>query len=167
MTMTTHPSKTDRLAGIELFAGAAQADLDRVAERCAELDVAPGRELCREGERAREFVVILEGEAMVTIGGRDTAHLGRGSCFGEMALIDGRKRTATVVACTPMRVLIFDGDDFRTLLEEFPSFSFRILSLVVGRLRLANSQLSERDGSINRSPSQWSTPTRSANLGPS
>ena len=167
MTMTMHPTKTDRLAGIELFTGANQADLECVAERCVELQVSAGRELCREGERAREFVVILEGEALVTIGGRETAHLGRGSCFGEMALIDGRKRTATVTARTAMRVLVFGGDDFRALLEEFPSFSFRILTLVVGRLRLANSQLSERAGFVNRSPSQWSIPARSANVGAS
>lgn len=164
MTVTMQPTKTDRLAGIELFSGSDPSELERVAQRCVELQVTAGRELCREGERAREFVVILEGEALVTIGGRETAHLGRGSCFGEMALIDGRKRTATVTARTAMRVLVFDGDDFRSLLEEFPTFSYRILSLVVGRLRLANSQLSERAGSINRSPSQWSIPARSANL---
>ena len=166
MTMTMQSTKLNRLAEVELFSGATQADLDRIAGRCVELQVSAGRELCREGERAREFVVILDGEALVTIDGRQTAYLGQGSCFGEMALIDGHKRTATVTARSAMRVLVFDGDDFRALLEELPGFSARILSLVVGRLRLANSQLSqlsERAGSIHRSPSPWSVPARSDN----
>ena len=164
MIVTTNETRTDQLGGLELFAGVSRETLELVAARCIELDVPAGRELCREGEQAREFVVVLEGHAQVMIKGYEIAYLGPASCFGEMALIDGRKRAATVTAATQLRALVFDADDFHFLLRELPSFAQRILTMVVGRLRLANSQLSERAGAMNRSPSQWSPPTRSANL---
>lgn len=165
MTLTAPlPPMTARLAQLELFAGVAAPDLDLLARNCVALRVQAGQELCRDGQRAREFVVILDGEAAVTVDGRPTAHLGAGSCFGEMALIDGHKRTATVSATTDMEVLVFDGDDFRALLQEVPVFGTNVLAVVVGRLRLANSQLAQLSGrsrSTTRSPSRSSAPDRS------
>lgn len=168
MTMTltaTLPPMTALLAGMELFAGVTAPDLERVARNCVNVQVQAGHELCHEGQQAREFVVILDGEAVVTVDGRPTAHLGAGSCFGEMALVDGHNRTATVSAHTDMDVVVFDGDDFRALLEEVPVFTMRVLGVVIGRLRLANSQLAQLSGrsrSATRSPSQSSGPDRLA-----
>ena len=58
-----------------------------------------------EGSEAREFLVILDGHAAVSVGGVPIAYLGSGSCFGERSLIDGRRRTATVTAAAPMRMI--------------------------------------------------------------
>ena len=153
MTMTSNATRTTRLAELELFAGADREELELVAARCVEVDVPKGRELFREGEQAREFVVVLDGYAVVTADGREIAYLGAGSCFGEMALIDGRRRNATATAASSLQALLFDAEDFHFLLRELPSFSLRILGTMVGRLRLANSQLSERADTTHRSPS--------------
>jgi CRP/FNR family transcriptional regulator, cyclic AMP receptor protein len=137
-------AEVDRLAELELFAGADGDLLAAVADRSVGLEVAKGRELISEGSDAREFVVILDGHAAVSVAGVPIAYLGAGSCFGEMSLIDGRRRTATVTAASPMRVVVFSREDFLVLLTQEPSFCMRILTMVVGRLRLANAQLAER-----------------------
>ena len=156
MTMTCPEATGDtdvrRLAGLDLFTGADRALLESVATRSVALEVDKGRELVREGGEAREFVVILDGHAAVSIGGVPVSYVGAGSCFGEMSLIDGRTRTATVTAASPMRVVVISREDFLVLLQE-PSFCLRILTMVVGRLRLANAQLAERADVDPGSPS--------------
>jgi CRP-like cAMP-binding protein len=135
---------TRRLAALNLFAGADRALLEAAAERSVELEVPVGRELMRAGADAQEFVVILDGHAEVSIAGVTIAHVGAGSCLGEMSLIDGRRRTADVIARSPMRLIVFSRSDFLFLLEQSPSFCVRVLRMVVGRLRMANAQLAER-----------------------
>jgi CRP-like cAMP-binding protein len=168
MTATCEPiAVTDprRLAELELFAGADRELLAAVADRSVALEVDKGRELVSEGAEAREFVVILDGHAAVSVGGVPIAYLGAGSCFGEMSLIDGRRRTATVTAASPMRVIVFSREDFLVLLREEPSFCVRILAMVVGRLRLANSQLAERADADSGPPSPGSGSARSVVTG--
>src|SRR3954447_2922760 len=163
MTITCDPTgDTDarRLAGLDLFTGADRALLQAVAGRSVAVDVEKGRELVREGGEAREFVVILDGHAAVSIAGVTISYVGAGSCFGEMSLIDGRSRTATVTAASPMRVVVISREDFLVLLQE-PSFCMRILTMVVGRLRLANAQLAERADVDPGSPSSRAGAARS------
>jgi CRP/FNR family transcriptional regulator, cyclic AMP receptor protein len=136
-----------------------------VAERSVALDVAKGRELVIEGSEAREFVVILDGHAAVSVAGVPIAYLGAGSCFGEMSLIDGRRRTATVTAASPMQVIVFSREDFLVLLMQEPAFCMRILAMVVGRLRLANSQLAERADAGTGPPSPGPGSARSVASG--
>ena len=133
-----------RLAALDLFAGVGADLLATVAARCVEIEVPKGRELTTAGTEAREFVVILDGYAAVSIAGVPISYLGAGSCFGEMSLIDGRPRTADVVAVSPMRLVVFSRDDFQHMTEQSPAFCGRLLTVVVGRLRLANAQLAER-----------------------
>jgi CRP-like cAMP-binding protein len=155
MTTTCDPTgDTDvrRLAGLDLFAGADRRLLAAVAGRSVAIEVDKGRELIREGGEAREFVVILDGHAAVSISGVTISYVGAGSCFGEMSVIDGRSRTATVTAASPMRVVVISREDFLVLLQE-PAFCMRILTMVVGRLRLANAQLAERSAADPGSPS--------------
>jgi len=141
-----HPGSTvmRQLAALDLFAGADRALLDTLAERCVEIEVPKGRELTSAGAEAREFVVIVDGYAVVSIAGVPISYLGAGSCFGEMSLIDGRARTADVVALSPMRLIVIAREDFLAMLERSPEFCGRVLTVVVGRLRLANAQLAER-----------------------
>jgi len=168
MTMTCPDATGDtdvrRLAGLDLFTGADRALLESVAARSVALEVDKGRELVREGGEAREFVVILDGHAAVSIAGVPISYVGAGSCFGEMSLIDGRGRTATVTAESSMRVVVISREDFLVLLQE-PTFCMRILTMVVGRLRLANSQLAERAETGPGSPSPGSGSARSVASG--
>jgi CRP-like cAMP-binding protein len=168
MTITYDPiGNTDvhRLAELELFADADGELLAAVADRSVGLDVEKGRELVSEGSEAREFVVVLDGHAAVSVGGVPIAYLGAGSCFGEMSLIDGRRRTATVTAASPMRVVVFSREDFLVLLAQEPAFCMRILTMVVGRLRLANAQLAERADTDSRAPGPELGSVRSVDIG--
>jgi CRP/FNR family transcriptional regulator, cyclic AMP receptor protein len=133
------------LGALDLFADTDRELLDAVAARCVELDVPAGHELMRAGAEAREFVVILDGIAEIAIAGLPIARLGAGSCLGEMSLVDARRRTADVVARSPMRLIVLSRDDFLLLLERSSSFCVGLLRMVVGRLRLANAQLTERN----------------------
>jgi CRP-like cAMP-binding protein len=155
-----------QLAALDLFVGADRELLTTVAQRSVEIEVPKGRELLSAGTEAREFVVILDGHAAVSIGGVAISYLGAGSCFGEMSLIDGRLRTADVVALAPMRLIVISGEDFRNLLARSPEFCGRILTLVVGRLRLANAQLAERTEVGSGPPSPETTSVRSVEFRP-
>ena len=149
-----------QLAALDLFAGADRALLDTLAERCVEIEVPKGRELTSAGAEAREFVVIVDGYAVVSIAGVPISYLGAGSCFGEMSLIDGRARTADVVALSPMRLIVISREDFLAMLQQSPEFCGRVLTVVVGRLRLANAQLAERAEVGSGPPSPETTSTR-------
>jgi CRP/FNR family transcriptional regulator, cyclic AMP receptor protein len=134
----------DELAGLDLFEGTDRTLLGDVAARGLELRVPSGHTLMRSGSEARELVVILDGHAEVSIARNPVAYLGPGSCCGEMSLLDGRRRTADVRAAAPMRLFVLSREDFFLLLERSPAFGARMLTTVVGRLRLANAALAER-----------------------
>jgi CRP-like cAMP-binding protein len=158
---TVDRTDVQRLAELELFAGADRDLLAAMADRSMALDLEKGRELVREGSVAREFVVILDGHAVVTIGGVPISYIGAGSCFGEMSLIDGSRRSATVTAASAMRIVVFNRDDFLELLTQQPAFCVRVLTMVVGRLRLADAKLAERAGTGSGTPSPVSVSARS------
>jgi CRP/FNR family cyclic AMP-dependent transcriptional regulator len=128
-------AKLDRLAGIPLFSGAERRQLERLAALCTEVDVPEGRVLCREGEPGHEFFVIADGTAVVSVGGRDVATLRTGDFFGELALLDGRARTATVTANSAMRVLVLSRAEFSAMVHEDPIVAVRMLPAIGARLR--------------------------------
>ncbi len=131
------------LVALDLFSGADRELLATVAERSVEVEVPEDRVLLTAGTEAREFVVILDGHASVSIAGVPVSYLGAGTCFGEMSLIDGRPRTADVVARSSMRLIVIRREDFLDLIEQSPAFCGRLLALIVGRLRLANAKIAE------------------------
>src|SRR5436309_8993396 len=92
--------KVGALKQSPLFEGLSRKQLASLARLTDDLDVSPGMVLCKEGSRGREFFVIIEGEAAVTRGGRRVATVGPGDFFGEIALLAGVNRTATVTAVT-------------------------------------------------------------------
>jgi CRP-like cAMP-binding protein len=132
------------LSRLDLFADADRELLADVDRRSTAIEVEPGHVLISEGDDARELVVIVDGYAAVSIAGVTISHVGAGSCVGEMSLLDGRRRTATVTSASPMRVITITRDDFAVLLGQEPSFCTRILTTLAGRLRLADAQLAER-----------------------
>ncbi len=136
------PSVADHLARIPLFSACSRHDLQRLARILDELRVGPGTRLTVEGEAGREAFVIVEGTATVNKGGSDVAILGPGDHVGELALLDGGPRTATVTADTDMTVLVMSKPAFNGVLDEVPTLAHKLLVSVARRLRESEQSLS-------------------------
>ena len=112
---------------IPLFASVPRRRRWHVARLADEVGVAAGAELTRQGGYAQEFFVVLEGTADVYRDGERVAGLGSGDFFGEVGLLGPRwERSATVVATSPMRLLVLARRQFRELLFAAPSVAARI-----------------------------------------
>jgi CRP-like cAMP-binding protein len=116
----------DRLKGLPLFGDLAHRDLEKIARWTDEVDVASGRDLVREGAFPHEFMVIESGTADVLHDGDTIAELGPGDFFGEMALLETQRRTATVRATSDLRVIVMHARDFREMEHEMPEIARRI-----------------------------------------
>ena len=127
-------AKIDLIKRAPLFANCSKGELAEVASIADELDLPEGRRLIREGERGREFFVLLEGEAEVTRDGTPIATMKSGDFFGEIALVSDAPRTATVTATTPVRVLVVTDRAFRSLLEHSPQIQLKVLRALAERL---------------------------------
>ncbi len=128
----------ERLAGIPLFAGLSKHDLEQVARWADEVDVPEGKRLLEEGRLPHEFFVVEEGRAVVSQGGRSIAELGPGDFFGEIAVLAEERRTATVTAATPMRLVVMTDRDFREMARTFPQVAERVRGAVRERLGRAS-----------------------------
>jgi CRP-like cAMP-binding protein len=127
-------AKVDLIRGVPLFAHCSRGEIAEVAKIADEIDVAADKELTREGDRGREFFVLLEGAAAVRRGGRKVNTLGPGDFFGEIALVSRSPRTATVTTTSPSRLLVITDSRFRSLLEHSPRIQLRILEALADRL---------------------------------
>jgi CRP/FNR family cyclic AMP-dependent transcriptional regulator len=127
----------DRMAEVPLFSGCSQRDLQTIARTVKDIDHPAGTVIAREGEPGVGLFVIAEGTADVSIGGRKKATLGPGDFFGEIALLDGGPRTATVTATSDVKLLGLTEWVFRGLMEEHPSLAVKTLQAMAGRLRRA------------------------------
>jgi CRP/FNR family cyclic AMP-dependent transcriptional regulator len=136
-----HNAEADDLAQVSLFGGCTRKELQKLASITTETGVPAGRVLCQEGEIGTEFFVVVDGKATVTIAGDYVATIGPGGFFGEMALLDGGRRGATVTAATDMRVLVLSRREFVILLADVPTVSRRMLEALSSRLRAADMQL--------------------------
>ena len=126
-------TKIELLKQVPLFAGTSTNELRQIAARVDEIDVPAGYTLTREGDRGREFVVLVEGSATVENDGRVIATLGDGDFLGEIALLLYTQRTATVRTTTPSRLLVMTDRDFRALVDDVPAFSRRVWSAAADR----------------------------------
>jgi CRP/FNR family transcriptional regulator, cyclic AMP receptor protein len=127
----------DRLKSVPLFSGCSQRDLQTVARVVKDIDHPAGTVIAREGEPGVGLFVIADGTAVVTIGGKKKTSLGPGDFFGEIALLDGGPRTATVTATTDVQLLGLTEWVFRGLMQEHPSIAVKTLQAMAGRLRRA------------------------------
>ena len=134
----THHDHSDHpLANVSLFRACSPAELDAIVSVTTLIDVPAGRVLCTEGEGGDEFFVIVEGEVAVSINGTEVATLGPGEFFGELALLDGGPRMATVTMASPGRLLVLIRPEFNGLLERAPTVCHAILIGLGHRLRQA------------------------------
>ena len=139
MSLLSRKHSYDKLAEIPFFDGWTKDELghvDRVAEW---VSYDPLETLIKQGSTGYEFLVILEGEVDVIIDGQVIASLGAGDHVGEMALLDGKPRNASVVAKTPVRALLVASREFRALVDQVPSLDRKLLVSLTRRLRGAES----------------------------
>ena len=137
-------AKLDLLGQVSLFSACSKDELKALAKITTRIDVPRGKELCREGDIGHDCFIVVDGEAQVTINGEEIDTIGAGGFFGEMALLDGGPRVATVAAVTDMRLLVLTRPEFRTLLADMPSVSQKLLTAVGARLRQAHELLHPR-----------------------
>jgi CRP-like cAMP-binding protein len=124
------------LAGSELFGGVPDKELRRIAGSGKEVTFAAGEELATTGESAGRYYLILEGDAEVVVNDSRRISVGPGAGIGEVALLDGGPRSATVVASTPLRTFSLAAWNFKPLLER-PAITEAVIALLVRRLRAA------------------------------
>ncbi|GIU96229.1 MAG: hypothetical protein KatS3mg013_0032 [Actinomycetota bacterium] len=125
------------LGRVPLFAGCSRRELETVARAAKPVEHRTGSVVAREGDPGVGLFVIVDGTAEVTIGGRRKARLGPGDYFGEIALLDGGPRTATVTATSDLRMLGLTEWVFRGLMQQHPSIAIKTLEAMAGRLREA------------------------------
>jgi CRP/FNR family cyclic AMP-dependent transcriptional regulator len=130
-----------RLAGVAIFSDLTKGELEKVSRWTDEVSVPEGYELAREGQFAHKFFIIEDGAAAVLHDGNRIAELGAGDFFGEIGLLETERRTATVVATTPMELIVMFEREFRQMEREMPSVATRVRSAIRARLesREANS----------------------------
>jgi len=131
----------ESLSGLLIFADCGEKLLKRLGRLGTEVHAKARQVLAREGEPGREFYVISEGLADVYIGAKKVTTLERGDFFGEMSLVDGKPRSASVVATTPITLYVFDPREFFTLLNDFPPVSRKILEGLATRIRHADDAI--------------------------
>jgi CRP/FNR family transcriptional regulator, cyclic AMP receptor protein len=127
------------LGKVPLFSALSEKDLKRVAGSFSERTVPAGQEIVIEGRGGVGFFVIGSGEASVTKDGEEVRTLGPGDYFGEMALIDKRERSATVVAGTDLQCYGMTAWSFRPVVESHGEIAWALLETLVARLREAET----------------------------
>ena len=127
-------AKVELSKRVPLFAGCSKRELEEVAGIADEFTLESGKELTREGATGHEFLVLIDGSADVRRKGRKINTLGAGDFLGEIALVTGTPRTATVITTSPARMLVVTARDFRRLLRRMPSLQIKVLEALASRL---------------------------------
>ena len=123
-----------QLQRIELFSRLSKGELKRLAQWTDEVTVDEGYALAKEGEFAHEFFVIEEGTAEVIQDGNRLTELAPGAFFGEIGLLETERRTASVIATSPMRLIVMFQSQFRQMEDEMPTVADRIRVAIRARL---------------------------------
>jgi CRP-like cAMP-binding protein len=132
----------DRLKRIPLFQDLSRHELDRLARWTDEVDVKAGKHLVEQDAFPHEFMVIESGTAEVSHDGVHLTDLGAGDFFGEMALLEQHRRSATVTASSDLTIIVMHARDFRAMEEEMPGVAKRIQAVMDER-RMRDSERSD------------------------
>jgi CRP/FNR family transcriptional regulator, cyclic AMP receptor protein len=126
--------KVELIKRVPLFSKLSKKGLEEVAHIADELDLPKGKVMAEEGDRGREFFVLLEGEADVTKGDKSINTMREGDFFGEIALVTKMPRTASVTATTDVRVLVITERDFGALLKHSQEVSRSVAEALAERV---------------------------------
>jgi CRP/FNR family transcriptional regulator, cyclic AMP receptor protein len=127
-------AKIELLKRVPLFERCSKAELGEIAMLADELDLPTARDITKQGATGKEFIILIEGKAEVVRGLRVVNELGPGDFVGEIALVSGKPRTATVRTRGPARVLVVGASGFRALMRDVPSIKDKVLAAVTARL---------------------------------
>ena len=123
------------VAKIPLFARVPQRHLRSVLKRMGEYEYENRAVILKEARQGEVLFVLLDGSARVVRGDRTVARLGSGDFFGEIAVLDRRPRTASVIATSPVRCLTLHRDDLREVIAGEPEVAWALLGGLASRLR--------------------------------
>jgi CRP/FNR family transcriptional regulator, cyclic AMP receptor protein len=131
------------LKKITLFSACSPKELDLIGSLTTPLTFPAGQQLTAEGKTGLEFIAIVEGRARVMVNGTQVAELGAGDFIGEVSLLDGGPRTATVIAESDVVAEVSSRQEFDQLIDRVPHVAKRLLIGLAARLRKADLLLSE------------------------
>jgi CRP/FNR family cyclic AMP-dependent transcriptional regulator len=131
----TTTSSADTLEQVPLLEELTKRDRQRLAQSMKERTFASGQEIVVEGRGGVGFFIILDGKAAVTIGGKLVHMLGPGDYFGEMALLDGGARTATITSDGELRCATMTSWAFKSFVVDNPKVAWAMLQTLAQRLR--------------------------------
>jgi len=123
------------LKTVPLFAMCDAREVERLGMLVEEVDLPAGRVLFKQGDTAQELFIIVSGEVRVERDGAVLNLCGPGEIFGEIALVAGGPRTATVTCVTDCRLLVLGRREFHSLMDEFPGLKMRVLETLARRVR--------------------------------
>jgi CRP-like cAMP-binding protein len=129
------------LAGIALFSDCNRREMAKVARLGTRVKIETGATLTKQDEPGREFVLLIDGFAQCLVNGRPLAEYGPGAFFGEVSLLDGGLRTATILMVSAGELLVFEQREFLALLDSSPSITRKVLIEVARRQRAATRAL--------------------------
>jgi CRP/FNR family cyclic AMP-dependent transcriptional regulator len=133
----------DQIRSVPLFSEFGDKELQRVAAIVKEVEFPAGKEIAKQGESGIGFHMIVEGEASVSVDGASHASLGPGSYFGEMSLLDGGPRSATVAAASDLKTISITSWDFNAVLDQYPELARKLLVELCRRLRSVEGSISK------------------------
>jgi len=133
------------LSTLSFFSGFDRQALDKIAAMGEEVEVEPGGVITEQGQVGREAYLVTSGEVQVQVNGHPIATAGPGSMLGEMALLDLRPRSATLVALTPVELIAYDAQQFRRIVDEMPADARATLEARDSRYRAENLQIGYDD----------------------
>jgi CRP/FNR family cyclic AMP-dependent transcriptional regulator len=136
-------AKAQQLGQVHPFRRCSPKELAHLARIADDAILEDGQVLCHQGDVGIACYVIIEGEVDVVVGHRVIATVGAGQTVGEMALLDGRPRSATVIARSQLHLLVIDADRFANLLAESPAVTRGLLQELSGRVRELDLDLAE------------------------
>jgi len=133
--MSPTDPKVDLLRSIPIFAGLGGRELDQIAQLMDEVDVPAGKVLMRQGELGAEMFIVVSGSFTIDRDGNAIRVCGAGEALGEMALLSEGRRTATVTANEPARLLVAGHREFHALLDVAPEISKHMLETLARHIR--------------------------------
>ena len=133
------PVTADLLRLVPLFAGMSDRSFEAIAGVASPIAFSTGEAIVRQGEPGDAFFIIVTGRARVDRNETTLRELGPGDFLGEIALVDGGTRTATVTALEPIQAVTVKREAFQDLFERLPVFRLEVLNALTLRIRATGS----------------------------
>lgn len=138
--MSGDTAVADAFAATDLFGSLDKRTVKRIASTATHVKHPAGKTVTTQGQDAIGFHLILSGAATVSVNGEEVGRLKAGDYFGEISLIDGKERTATVVAASDIEAVALSSWQFRPLLDEVPGLAKALLLVMCERVRKAQAR---------------------------